>query len=63
MPGQPAFWFFAAALGKASLVKRMPVFIGLAAFNINPLPQIGQMRTKKGPVVVIRNRGNGTGGE
>jgi hypothetical protein len=38
LPGQLAFGFFAVASGKAAfLVNRTPVFIGPAAFNINPL--------------------------
>jgi len=33
------FGFFAVASGKAAfLVNRVPVFIGLAAVNVNPLP-------------------------
>ena len=39
LPGQLAFGFVAVASGKAAfLVNRMPLFIGLAAFNVNPLP-------------------------
>jgi hypothetical protein len=39
LPRQLAFGFFAVASGKAAfLVNRMPFFIGLSAFNVNPLP-------------------------
>ena len=39
LPGQLAFGFSALASGKAAfLVNSMPVFIGLVAFNVNPLP-------------------------
>jgi hypothetical protein len=38
LPGQLAIGLFAVTSGKAAfLVNRMTVFIGLAAFNINPL--------------------------
>jgi hypothetical protein len=39
LPCQLAFGFLAVASGEAAfLVNRMSVFIGLAAFNVNPLP-------------------------
>ena len=39
LPGQVAFGFLAVTSGKAAfLVNRMSVFIGLAAFSVNPLP-------------------------
>ena len=38
LPGQRAFGFSALASGKAAfLVNSIPLFIGLVAFNINPL--------------------------
>ena len=39
LPGQLAFGFSVLASGKAAfLVNSMPLFIGLVAFNVNPLP-------------------------
>jgi hypothetical protein len=39
LPGQVAFGFLAVTSGKAAfLVNRVSVFIGLAAFSVNPLP-------------------------
>jgi hypothetical protein len=39
LPGELAFGFLIVTLGKAAfLVNRISVFIGLAAFNVNPLP-------------------------
>jgi hypothetical protein len=39
LPSQLASGFFAVASGRAAfLVNRMPLFIGLSAFNVNPLP-------------------------
>jgi hypothetical protein len=39
LPGQVAFGFLAVTSEKAAfLVNRVSVFIGLAAFSVNPLP-------------------------
>jgi hypothetical protein len=40
--GQLAFGFFALT---TFLVSHTPLFIGLGAFTVNPLPQIEQIRT------------------